>query len=74
MEFVRFASAVGPDARRRDAVDAGVSARSGNAAEGPAPPQRVRTPFHTSLLEDSRVDRRSMAMSCWQPEGSLEVA
>ena len=50
MEFVRFASAAGPDARRRDAVDAGVSARSGNAAEGPAPPQSVRTPFHTSLL------------------------
>ncbi len=35
----RVASAAGPDARRRDAGDAGTSSRSGNAADGPAPPQ-----------------------------------
>ena len=51
MEFVRFASAAGPDARRRDAVDAGVSAKRGNAADGAAPPQSVRMEFHTSLLK-----------------------
>ncbi len=53
MEFVRFASTAGPDARRRDAVDAGQSARRGNATHGSAPPQSVRTEFHTSLLVTS---------------------
>ena len=54
MEFVRFASATGPDARRRDAVDAVVSARRGNAADGSTPPQSVRTEFYTRLLEGDR--------------------
>jgi len=35
----RVACAAGPDARRRDAGDAPTSSRSGNAADGPAPPQ-----------------------------------
>ena len=35
----RVAGAMGPDARRRDAGDAGASLRSGNAADGPIPPQ-----------------------------------
>ena len=52
MGFVRFASAAGPDARRRVAVDAEVSARRGTAADGSAPPQSMRTEFHTSLLGD----------------------
>lgn len=37
MEFVRFASAARPDARRQSAVDAGVSASFGNAADGFCP-------------------------------------
>jgi hypothetical protein len=32
-------SAAGPDARRRNAGDAGTSSRSGNVADGPATPQ-----------------------------------
>jgi len=50
MEFVRFASAVRSDARRQSAVDAGVSASFGNAADGLAPPRSVRMEFDTSLL------------------------
>ena len=51
MDFARFASAAGPSARRRDAVDAGLSARRGYAADGSAPPQSVRKGFCTSLLD-----------------------
>jgi len=35
----RVPSAAGADARRRDAGDAGISSRSANAADAPAPPE-----------------------------------
>ncbi len=47
----RLASAAGPDARRRDAGNAEPLSRSGNAADGLAPPPGGRADFHHGLLE-----------------------
>ncbi len=46
----RLASAAEPDARRRDAGNAEPLSRSGNAADGSAPPPDGRTDFHHGLL------------------------
>ena len=55
----RVASAAGSDARRRDTGDARTSSRSGNAADGPAPPQPAG---------------RSAACGIFQQPASLEAA
>ncbi len=53
----RLASAAGPDARHRDVGNAEPLSRSGNAADGSAPPLDGRADFHHGLLEVGRGKR-----------------